>query len=378
MTTTGTDSRRLRLGTRGSRLALTQSGQVADALMATGGGGAATAAGKASEGSGGLSIDLVTVRTDGDGDRTPLRQLGGVGVFAARLRHALLDGEVDLVVHSFKDLPTQPVEGLEVICVPPREDPRDVLCARDGLTLADLPEGARVGTGSPRRAAQLRALRPDLEIVDIRGNVGTRIGRVKGLEEHSGKQVVLRQNAETDEHADRGVGTERLGDCDAVVLAVSGLKRLGKEYLITEYLDPSRMLPAPGQGALALEVRESEFGNPDPAALDDAELARPTRSLGRALIAANHYETRLAVSAERALLRRLEAGCAAPIGAFAEIVEGDLVLSAVVASPDGTDLLRHTSATSELDVPGAERLGVRVAEDLLQMGAAALAGLDVK
>ena len=176
----------------------------------------------------------------------------------------------------------------------------------------------------------------------------------------------------------RGVGTERLGDCDAVVLAVSGLKRLGKEHLITEYLDPSRMLPAPGQGALALEVRESEFGNPDPAVLDDAELARPTRSLGRALIAANHYETRLAVSAERALLRRLEAGCAAPIGAFAEIVEGDLVLSAVVASPDGTDLLRHTSATSELDVPGAERLGVRVAEDLLQMGAAALAGLDVK
>ena len=235
-----------------------------------------------------------------------------------------------------------------------------------------------MGTGSPRRAAQLRALRPDLEIVDIRGNVGTRIGRVKGLEEHSGKQVVLRQNAETDEHADRGVGTERLGDCDAVVLAVSGLKRLGKEYLITEYLDPSRMLPAPGQGALALEVRESEFGNPDPAVLDDAELARPTRSLGRALIASNHYETRLAVSAERALLRRLEAGCAAPIGAFAEIVEGDLVLSAVVASPDGTDLLRHTSATSELDVPDAERLGVRVAEDLLQMGAAALAGLDVK
>ena len=151
MTTTGTDSRRLRLGTRGSRLALTQSGQVAEALMAAGGSGAATAAGKASEGSGGLGIDLVTVRTDGDGDRTPLRQLGGVGVFAARLRHALLDGEVDLVVHSFKDLPTQPVEGLEVICVPPREDPRDALCARDGLTLADLPEGARVGTGARRR-----------------------------------------------------------------------------------------------------------------------------------------------------------------------------------------------------------------------------------
>jgi len=214
--------------------------------------------------------------------------------------------------------------------------------------------------------------------VDIRGNVGTRIGRVKGLEEHAGKQVVLRQNTETSERADHGVGTERSGDCDAVVLAVSGLKRLGKEELITEYLDPTRMLPAPGQGALALEVRESEFENPDPAVLADPEVARPVRALGRALLAANHHETRLAVSAERALLRRLEAGCAAPIGAYAHVVEGDLVLNVVVASPDGTDMLRHTSATAELDVPGAERLGVRVAEDLLQMGAAALAGLDLK
>ncbi len=136
-----------------------------------------------------------------------------------------------------------------------------------------------MGTGSPRRAAQLRALRPDLEIVDIRGNVGTRIYRVKGLEEHAGKQVVLRQNAETSERADHGVGTERSGDCDAVVLAVSYFKRLGKEELITEYLDPTRMLPAPGQGALALEVRESEFENPDPAVLADPEVARPVRAL---------------------------------------------------------------------------------------------------
>ena len=215
MTTTGTDSGRIQLGTRGSRLALTQSGQVAEALMA---------AGAPSEGSDarrdGLDIDLVTVRTDGDGDRTPLRQLGGVGVFAARLRHALLDGEVDLVVHSFKDLPTQPVEGLEVICVPPREDPRDALCARDSLTLADLPEGARVGTGSPRRAAQLLAARPDLEVVDLRGNVPTRLARVRGLE------VV---GVGTDEP----VGPSRAdatGDLDAVVLALSGLRRLGLEH----------------------------------------------------------------------------------------------------------------------------------------------------
>ena len=294
MTTTGTGSwRRLRLGTRGSRLALTQSGQVAEALMAAGGGGAAAAAGKASEGSGGLGIDLVTVRTDGDGDRTPLRQLGGVGVFAARLRHALLDGEVDLVVHSFKDLPTQPVEGLEVICVPAREDPRDALCARDGLTLADLPEGARVGTGSPRRAAQLLAARPDLEVVDLRGNVPTRLARVRGLE------VV-------------GVGTDEpvapsradaAGDLDAVVLALSGLRRLGLEHCASEVLDRETMLPAPAQGALAVEARADE---------DSAELARVAAAL-------DDEPTRLAVTAERALMARLGAGCAAPVGAWAHL-----------------------------------------------------------
>ena len=293
MTTTETDSRRLRLGTRGSRLALTQSGQVADALMAAGGGGAATAAGKAGEGSGGLSIDLVTVRTDGDGDRTPLRQLGGVGVFAARLRHALLDGEVDLVVHSFKDLPTQPVEGLEVICVPAREDPRDALCARDGLTLADLPEGARVGTGSPRRAAQLLAARPDLEVVDLRGNVPTRLARVRGLEAV-------------------GVGTDEpvapsradaAGDLDAVVLALSGLRRLGLEHCASEVLDLEMMLPAPAQGALAVEARADE---------DSAELARVAAAL-------DDEPTRLAVTAERALMARLGAGCAAPVGAWAHL-----------------------------------------------------------
>ena len=293
MTTTETDSRRLRLGTRGSRLALTQSGQVAEALMAAGGGGAAAAAGKASEGSGGLGIDLVTVRTDGDGDRTPLRQLGGVGVFAARLRHALLDGEVDLVVHSFKDLPTQPVEGLEVICVPAREDPRDALCARDGLTLADLPEGAHVGTGSPRRAAQLLAARPDLEVVDLRGNVPTRLARVRGLE------VV-------------GVGTDEpvtpsradaAGDLDAVVLALSGLRRLGLEHCASEVLDLEVMLPAPAQGALAVEARADE---------DSAELARAVAVL-------DDEPTRLAVTAERSLMARLGAGCAAPVGAWAHL-----------------------------------------------------------
>ena len=288
MTTTETDSRRLRLGTRGSRLALAQSGQVAEALRQAAGGG-----GAAGRGGGGLGIDLVTVRTDGDGDRTPLRQLGGVGVFAARLRHALLDGEVDLVVHSFKDLPTQPVEGLEVICVPPREDPRDALCARDSLTLADLPDGARVGTGSPRRAAQLLAARPDLEVVDLRGNVPTRLARVRGLE------VV-------------GVGTDEpvapsradaAGDLDAVVLALSGLRRLGLERCASEVLDLETMLPAPAQGALAVEARADE---------DSAELARVAAAL-------DDEPTRLAVTAERALMARLGAGCAAPVGAWAHL-----------------------------------------------------------
>ena len=369
MTTTGTDSRRLRLGTRGSRLALTQSGQVADALMAAGGGGAATAAGKAGEGSGGLSIDLVTVRTDGDGDRTPLRQLGGVGVFAARLRHALLDGEVDLVVHSFKDLPTQPVEGLEVICVPPREDPRDALCARDGLTLADLPEGARVGTGSPRRAAQLLAARPDLEVVDLRGNVPTRLARVRGLEAV-------------------GVGTDEpvapsradaTGDLDAVVLALSGLRRLGLEHCASEILDLETMLPAPAQGALAVEARAGECST----------------ALARAVAVLDDEPTRLAVTAERALMARLGAGCAAPVGAWARLRGGGreprvLALRAGVTSLDGGQEVGCELSTElpeaavSLETPGdaaveavraAEALGVRAAEVLLEDGAAEIVDL---
>ena len=320
MTTTGTDSGRIRLGTRGSRLALTQSGQVAEALMAAGAPG---------EGSGarrdGLDIELVTVRTDGDGDRTPLRSLGGVGVFAARLRHALLDGEVDLVVHSFKDLPTQPVEGLEVICVPPREDPRDALCARDGLTLADLPEGARVGTGSPRRAAQLLATRPDLEVVDLRGNVPTRLARVRGLEAV-------------------GVGTDEpvapsradaAGDLDAVVLALSGLRRLGLEHCASEVLDLETMLPAPAQGALAVETRagalearegggisksaETAGDSENPRRSENGEAAASSTALARAVAALDDEPTRLAVTAERSLMARLGAGCAAPVGAWARL-----------------------------------------------------------
>lgn len=360
------------LGTRGSALALTQSTLAAEHV---------TAASHAHEGTTGVEFELVTVKTEGDTLAGPLATLGGTGVFAAALRQRLLAGNngegVDMAVHSLKDLPSAPCPGLVVAATLEREDPRDALVARDQLTLDTLPTGARVGTGSPRRAAQLRLLRPDLEIVDIRGNVGTRIARVKGLEEHGARQVMVQGSAETDRQAHTGVGAETTGDCDAVVLAVSGLKRLNKEDVITEYLDPTRMLPAPGQGTLALEVRESEFANPDIASLAETEISRPVRSLGAALIAADHFETRLAVTAERALLRRLEAGCAAPIGAYAHVIEGDLVLTAIVADLRGTKCIRHSAATVELDIPGAERLGVHVAEDMLQMGAAALAGLEV-
>ena len=375
MTTTGTDSRRLRLGTRGSRLALTQSGQVAEALMAAGGS------------SGSLGIDLVTVRTDGDGDRTPLRQLGGVGVFAARLRHALLDGEVDLVVHSFKDLPTQPVEGLEVICVPPREDPRDALCARDGLTLATLPDGARVGTGSPRRAAQLLAARPDLEVVDLRGNVPTRLARVRGLEA-------------VGVGADEPVAPSRAdaaGDLDAVVLALSGLRRLGLEHCASEVLDLEMMLPAPAQGALAVEARagggisksaETAGDWENPQRSENGEAAASSTALARAVAALDDESTRLAVTAERSLMARLGAGCAAPVGAWARLRGGSreprvLVLRAVVTSLDGG---QEVGCELSTELPGtaggsgspreaaaavrtAEALGVRVAEILLEDGA---------
>lgn len=305
-----------RVGTRGSQLAMTQTGYAADAV------GAAA----------GLSPQLITVRTEGDVLIGPLSQMGGTGVFATALRARLLDRDVDLAVHSLKDLPTAPVQGLFIAALPEREDPRDALCARDGLALDELPQGASVGTGSPRRVAQLRALRPDLKIVDIRGNVGTRLNRVAP------------------------------GDLDAVVLAASGLKRLGLEGRITEYLDPQRMLPAPGQGALALEV-SSELAEDSP--------------LARGLAAVDDLPTRLAVTAERAVLARLEAGCAAPVGTYARVVGGDLHLDVVVANPDGTEVMRRSEATDELSVDAAAALGVRIADELLAAGADRLARLTL-
>ncbi|RHA43753.1 hydroxymethylbilane synthase [Cellulomonas rhizosphaerae] len=309
----------VRIGTRASALALTQTGHVADALAALAD----------------LEVETVRVRTDGDRLTGSLQTLGGTGVFVTALRDALLDGRCDVAVHSLKDLPTGDAAGLTLGAVPLREDPRDALCARDGLTLAELPAGAVIGTGSPRRAAQLLAARPDVVVVDIRGNVDTRLGRVAGS----------------------GTGP---GDLDAVVLARAGLARLGRLDAVTELFDPAVMAPAPGQGALAIEVRATEP--------DDAPLAAALRAL-------DHTPTRLAVVAERALLARLEAGCAAPIGALATVTDDAIRLDAVVARPDGTATLRRSATTPAASEASARTLGAALAEDLLAAGAADLAEL---
>ena len=317
------------IGTRGSALATTQTGHVAVQLH------------EISQ----VPYNTVLVKTEGDVTTGPLSQLGGTGVFAAALRQALLDGSCDMAVHSLKDLPTTQPDGLIIAATPQRADVRDALCARDGLFLAELPEGATVGTGSPRRKAQLLAFRPDLKIVDIRGNVGTRLGRVKG------------SPAQKD---DGGVGRTAQGDLDAVVLAAAGLERLGLASHITEYLDPEIMLPAPGQGSLAVEVREAGSGHP---------------SVDTALETMDDFDTRLAVTAERALLARLEAGCAAPIGALATVHGDTLVLDSVACNPDGSDTMRRSATTQQLTIDGAQALGITLAEQLLREGAADLAGL---
>jgi hydroxymethylbilane synthase len=298
----------IRLGTRASLLATTQSTWVAERL--------AEALGR--------EVELVEVTTEGDRDRGPLAQLGGTGVFVSALREALLDGRIDVAVHSLKDLPTGPAAGIALAAVPLREDPRDVVVARDDLTLGELPVGSRLGTGSPRRAAQVRALGLGLEIVDIRGNVDTRIRKV------------------------------REGEYDAVVLARAGLARLGRLDDATEVLDPLQMLPAPGQGALAVEARSGDALATELAVLDDAR-------------------TRAAVTAERAVLATLEGGCAAPIGVLAEVVEGEdgdeLWVRAVALSPDG-ELSVRMSATG--DPADADGVGNRLAGDMLAEGAAGL------
>jgi hydroxymethylbilane synthase len=310
---TATTTATLRLGTRASALARTQSQAVADAITA------AT----------GTPVELVHITTEGDRSSTAIAQLGGTGVFVTAIRRALLDGSIDLAVHSYKDLPTAPAEGLVLAAVPVREDPRDALVARDGLTLGGLPSGARIGTGAPRRVAQLRALGLGLDVVAIRGNVDTRMNRV------------------------RGIGPD--GDLDGVVLARAGLSRLGRIAAVTETLDPLQVLPAPAQGALAVECRA-----------DDAR--------ARGLIAPlDDAATRACVAAERAALSALEAGCSAPVAAYAELAEGDdgpeLYLRASVTALDGSDAVRSSITGPAAD---AARLGREIAAELLDCGASQL------
>lgn len=325
----------VRIGTRGSALALTQTQQTADMLGAVGG----------------FETELVRIKTEGDVRTGSLAALGGTGVFVTALRDALLADRCDVAIHSLKDLPTAGTPGLAIGAIPVRADVRDVLCARDGLTLAQLPAGAKVGTGSPRRAAQLRAARPDLEVLDIRGNVDTRLGRVPGLPGNSAGAP---------------------GDLDAVVLAAAGLTRLGRTDVVSEYFEPEVMLPAPGQGALAVECRVE-----DAPARENGLLVKDAVQgvLAQALAAIDDADTRLAVSAERALLARLEAGCAAPVGALARRKGSLLYLDAVVCSPDGTRSVRLNKATDGLTDVGAHLLGIELAEELLSRGVADFAEL---
>ena len=304
----------LRIGTRASALALTQTGLIADELRRLTG----------------REVEIVRIKTEGDVRTGSLSQMGGTGVFVTALRDALLDGRCDVAVHSLKDLPTATFDGLTYV-TPVREDPRDALCSREHVRLADLPHGASVGTGSPRRAAQLLLTRPDLQVVDIRGNVDTRLGRVDA----SGP-----------------------GDLDAVVLAAAGLNRLGRAAVITELIDLDTMAPAPGQGALAVECRTGDLTT--------------DTSLAEAFTALNDPGTLLAVTAERALLARLEAGCAAPVGTYAAVSDGVLSLRAVVARPDGSEHLRHggTTEITDTDLTTAAALGESIADHFLTLGAA--------
>ncbi|MFV8166713.1 hydroxymethylbilane synthase [Mycobacterium sp. 134] len=299
----------IRIGTRGSLLATTQAGTIRDALLAAG-----------------HACELVIISTEGDRNQGPIADIG-VGVFTAALREAIDDGRVDMAVHSYKDLPTARDDRFVIAAVPPREDPRDALVARDGMVLGELPAGSVIGTSSARRAAQLRALGLGLEIRPLRGNLDTRLNRVTS------------------------------GDLDAVVVARAGLARIGRLDAVTESLEPVQMLPAPAQGALAVECRAG-----------DTELISVLSEL-------DDTDTRAAVTAERILLAELEAGCSAPVGAIAEVVESidedgnvfeELSLRGCVATLDGSDVIR----ASGIGTPDrAADLGVSVAAELFELGA---------
>jgi len=299
----------IRIGTRGSLLATTQAGTIRDQLIERG-----------------HRAELVIITTEGDRSSQPVAEIG-VGVFTAALREAIAAGQVDMAVHSYKDLPTAFDERFVIAAVPRRGDPRDALVARDGLVLGELPAGSVIGTSSVRRAAQLRALGLGLEIRPLRGNLDTRLNRVSS------------------------------GDLDAIVVARAGLARLGRLGDVTETLEPVQMVPAPAQGALALECRAGDSG------------------LAALLAGFDDPDSRIAVTAERTLLADLEAGCSAPVGAIAEVVESidddgrvfeELSLRACVAAVDGSDVIRASGIGS----PGRPaELGLSVAAELFELGA---------
>jgi len=316
----------LRLGSRHSPMAVAQSGEVARLVTERTG----------------RQVEIVGVTTLGDVSREHLTQIGGTGVFVSALRESLLRGEVDFAVHSLKDLPTGAAPGITLAAIPARDDPRDALIARDGAKLADLPAGARIGTGSPRRAAQIGLMRPDVSCVPIRGNANTRLAKVRD------------------------------GELDAVVLAYAGLARLGRTDLVSETFEPDDMVPAPGQGALAVECRAV-----------DAELATLLATI-------DHPATRAAVTAERTLLAALEAGCSAPIGAYA-VGTDRLHLQGVVLGMRGATAPAAAERAGGLDgaaagvtmvvrergeaeTADAVRLGRELAARMLALGAADLIG----
>jgi hydroxymethylbilane synthase len=310
----------LRLGTRRSKLAMAQSRQVADAVSQVTG----------------RPVELVEITTYGDVSKEALAQIGGTGVFVTALREALLKGDVDFAVHSLKDLPTGQPDELALAAIPEREDPRDVVIARDALKFTDLPPGARIGTGSPRRTAQLnayaRAHGLDIETVAIRGNIDTRVRFVRD------------------------------GELDAVVLAAAGLQRIGRIDEVTDFLSVDTVLPAPGQGALAIECTA-----------DNADLIAALGELDDPF-------TRIAVTAERSLLAALEAGCSAPVGALADLLaDGQIVkemrLRGIVGTPDGTRTVQlSTTGSVPRTHDQATALGRELATEMLAQGAAGLMG----
>lgn len=294
----------IRVGTRGSQLALWQANWVKSSIE---------------ERYAGTTVELVKIKTTGDKILdVPLAQVGGKGLFVKEIEEALLDGRVDLAVHSMKDVPTEFPDGLHLAYITEREDPRDIVISRNDTPLFDLPKGAKIGTASLRRQAQILKRRSDFEIVQLRGNLDTRI----------------RKLTET--------------DMDAIILAGAGIKRLGWAEKITEYLEPEVMLPAIGQGALGIETR-----------IDDEEINELTAFF-------NHHVTSVAVRAERALLKRLEGGCQVPIAAYGTVDGGQLTLAGLVASTDGSQIIEESLDGGEGE---AEKIGIALAERLLGRGA---------